>query len=460
MERHKVNKEKSTGMLKSLFILGSILLPCLLLLGIFMFIEIISYNHNQAYDVTPEKKFTLSSQAKQVLDSLDNTLYLKTFYGPGEREKYDIFYKIISSYSSKIKYELIDLDRNPGKARVFNAGSPGCTIIEYKGKTYTVKTPTEESVINAFLQLSRTRQKFIYILKGHGEREDIETLKENLKHENWKIENIYMNDLAKAPRKDNAVLMIAGIQNDFSENEIVLIEKYLNSGGKAVILLEPFIKIPNLKAFIEKCGIGLPEEIIIDQKNKLFGGDYLAPLIPYYADAAVVSQVTMPSFFSTARPAEIMNPGNSDGVSVKTLASSSEHSWSKKNREDVMKGRIDYIEGVDRPGPVPVAAMVTMPGKTNDSGLNGWEMICFGDSDFIRDSLIENMGNRDLFLNTVEWLARDYDLISIRQKLFKYPYQFLSNQQGMLLFSVPVIVLPFIFLLTSIAVYFYRRIRG
>jgi ABC-type uncharacterized transport system involved in gliding motility auxiliary subunit len=70
------------------------------------------------------------------------------------------------------------------------------------------------------------------------------------------------------------------------------------------------------------------------------------------------------------------------------------------------------------------------------------------------------MGNQDLFLNAVEWLARDYTLISIREKQFIYPYQFLSSRQGSILFQVSVILLPLIFLITCVAIFFYRRIRG
>jgi ABC-type uncharacterized transport system involved in gliding motility auxiliary subunit len=308
--------------------------------------------------------------------------------------------------------------------------------------------------------LSGTHQKSFYIVKGYGKINEFAKLKETLKHENWYIEEIYLDDLAEISRKGNAVLMIDGPENDLSEKEIGGLEQYLNSGGKVIILLEPFTKINNLKAFLEKCGIELPEEIIIDQKNKLYGGDYLAPLIPYYAKVPVTDQMSMSSLFSTVRPVDMKKGGSSNGASVMALASSSENSWTKKSREDVLKGRIDYLDGIDRPGPVPVAALSTMliPDKRGISKSS--EIICFGDGDFIKDSFIEIMGNQDLFLNAVEWLARDYTLISIREKQFIYPYQFLSSRQGSILFQVSVILLPLIFLITCVAIFFYRRIRG
>ena len=455
-----MTKDNIAGKIRFVLVLARILTPFLLSFGIFVCLEIISFNHNTAFDLTPEKKYTLSDQAKQVLDSLVDTVQLKTFYAPGERKAYEIFYEKLAAYSGKIDYELIDLDRNPGKARMLNASSPGHTIVEYKGKTRIINPPTEETVVNALLRLSGDHQKFFYILKGHGATDDFSVLKDILGHENWQVREVYLSDMADTPHEHNAVLMLAGLENDLSTNETQALKRYLDSGGKAVVLLEPFAKISNLKSFLENMGLVLPEEIIIDQKNKLFGGDYLAPLIPYYAKAPVTSQVSMSSIFSTARPVGIKRAGNPKGPSIVAIASSESHSWAKSNREDVMKGRIEFVEGADRPGPIPVAAMVTMPQGGGKQASKGWELICFGDSDFIKDSFFEIMGNQDFFLNSVEWLARDYDLISIRQKRFRYPYQFLSDRQGNILFHVLVIFLPSLFLLTGITIFFYRRANG
>ena len=40
----------------------------------------------------------------------------------------------------------------------------------------------------------------------------------------------------------------------------------------------------------------------------------------------------------------------------------------------------------------------------------------FGDSDFVSNGYLGIPGNRDLFLNTVNWLAQQESLISIRPK--------------------------------------------
>ena len=455
-----MSETKISRGLKLFLLYGNIVLSILLILGILTCLEIIGFNHNHAVDFTPEKKYTLSDQAKKVLDSLEDTVSLKTFYRTEEKEGYYVFYEKLAAYSSKIDYQLIDLDRNPGQARMYKANISGYTVVEYKGKTHIINPPTEETVINSILRISSENPKNFYILKGHGKGKDFYKLKDTLTIENWQLKEIDITELKVDAGDHNSVLMVADPEMDLSQTEIGILEKYLNSGGKAVILLEPFVKLPNLTAFLENVGLLLPEGIIIDYKNTLFGGDYLAPLISNYAKAPVTSQVPMSSFFQTARPVEIKRVTNRNGPYVMTIASSEKQSWMKMNREDIMKGDIDFIEGVDKPGPISVAAMVTMPKKADSPDSKTWELICFGDSDFITDNFIEIMGNQDLFLNAVEWLARDYELVSIRQKRYRYPYHFLEHWEGRILFSVPVIVLPLMFLLTAIILFIFRRIRG
>ncbi|MFO7962921.1 MAG: Gldg family protein [Desulfobacterales bacterium] len=439
---------------------GNILLGCALVLGIFICVEIIAFNHNEAVDLTPGKDYTLSDQAKQILDSLDSAVTMRTFYTTGERKQYATFYEILQTYTPKIEYELIDLERNPGKARMYQATSPGYTIVEYKNRTHVINPPTEETVVNALIRLTGTRQKTFYVLEGHRERKDFEKLKEVLAREHWAVLPAVLSEIADGPLPDNTVLMVAGPESDFSETDIRLFDRYLKKGGKAIVMVEPFVDLPNLYAYLAGYRIGLPDAIIIDHKNKLFGGDYLAPLIPHYANAPITNQIRMPSFFSTARPLEGLTSGPFAGISLMVLATSEAHSWTEADRKDVLNGKIEYQEGIDRPGPLPVAAMATVSKAAGKDRSAGTELVCFGDSDFASDDFFDVMGNQDLILNVSEWLARDYDLISIRQQRLGFPYQFLTNFQGRVLFQVSVIVLPAVFLITGILLAIFRRVRG
>lgn len=446
--------------LNHLLLWGNTLLGAFLVLGIFIFIEIISFNHNHHMDLTPDKVYSLSRQTKNVLDSLVGRVYIKTFYKMGEGSDFEDFFGLLSSHTPKVKYELIDIDRNPGKARIHNVSSSGHTIIEYLGKTKYIFFPNEETVVNTILLLAQDEQKFFYVLKGHGERQDIKTLKLALTNQNWEVEAIYMPEVDEILKGKRTVLMIANPEKDLNMEELPILDRYLKKGGKAIILLEPFTEIPNLKSALKTYGIQLPESIIIDFENKLFGGDYLAPLIPHYAETPITSQIGLSSVFPTARPVDIKRSSDLKGIKIMSLAHSAKHSWTKTEQEEIIKGNVDFHEGLDRPGPVPVVARVIISGMNGNSQSGYGELVCFGDSDFINDTFFDLMGNKDLFLNSAEWLAREHRLISIRKSKFNFPYHHLSASQGRFLFLISVVTLPSIFLILGVIIFSYRRIRG
>jgi len=75
----------------------------------------------------------------------------------------------------------------------------------------------------------------------------------------------------------------------------------------------------------------------------------------------------------------------------------------------------------DLAGPVPVAVAGTLP-ASSDAPAEGAEaasqstgrIVVFGDADFGSNELIDAYLNRDLFVNSVNWLLGDVEAISVR----------------------------------------------
>ena len=68
--------------------------------------------------------------------------------------------------------------------------------------------------------------------------------------------------------------------------------------------------------------------------------------------------------------------------------------------------------------------------------------VVFGDSDFASNELIEAYRNRDLFLNTVNWLMGDVEAISIRPNRSRASRFQLSEEQFRTIRSLSLLVLP------------------
>ena len=81
----------------------------------------------------------------------------------------------------------------------------------------------------------------------------------------------------------------------------------------------------------------------------------------------------------------------------------------------------------------------------------------FGDSDFASNRYYNTQGNGNFFLNTVNWLTEEADLISIQPKTSSPRTIHMTAAQGRMLFFVSIVILPLIVLVAGISVWVRRR---
>jgi ABC-type uncharacterized transport system involved in gliding motility auxiliary subunit len=96
------------------------------------------------------------------------------------------------------------------------------------------------------------------------------------------------------------------------------------------------------------------------------------------------------------------------------------------------------------------------PRNVNENSASG-NFIVFGDSDFVSNSYLNLQGNGDLFLGSVNWLAEEGNLVSIRPKDAKSEPLLLTRANQQLVFWLPVVILPAIILLIGALVLVRRR---
>ncbi len=434
---------------------GGLILTGVLVLGIVIFLEIIFFNHNVKVDLTPNKAYSLSDQTINLLKRIGKDIQFTVFYRQGERKEFDEFFGRLSIHTPHIKYKLIDLDRNPGRARLHGITAYGQTLVEWEGRNEIIRYPTEESVFNLVIKSIRRGKLEVYFTGGHGENspeEEYLSLRDALKTEVYQVGMIDLAGKEAIPAGDS-VLIVGGPKMDFSDKELRKVDRYLEEGGKIILMVEPFVHLPKIKAFLEKYHIGLGDGIIVDSESKFMGGDYLAPSIPNFAKSPITNLFTSPAIFPTARPLEIKG-----GASIFYLAKSSSTSWIRKER--TKSERIDFKEGVDQKGPVPVAIIAIVSSeKSNQTGDLG-AVACFGDSDFVNNKFIEMLVNKDLFMNTVNWLGMERKLIFIRPPKYEFAHYYLTKKQGQWAFWFLVMIIPATPLTIGLGIFLYRKRRG
>jgi ABC-type uncharacterized transport system involved in gliding motility auxiliary subunit len=80
-----------------------------------------------------------------------------------------------------------------------------------------------------------------------------------------------------------------------------------------------------------------------------------------------------------------------------------------------------------------------------------------GSSNWASNNILRFNGNRDLFLNMMNWLSSDEDLISIRPKDPEDRRLNISTRQMSALFYSSMVFLPLIVVLSGFAVWWRRR---
>src|SRR5574337_828136 len=129
----------------------------------------------------------------------------------------------------------------------------------------------------------------------------------------------------------------------------------------------------------------------------------------------------------------------------------------------------------ERPDPVGVVATVQVKQATAHAGADRAatgtssrpdeipnrtgpaRLVVYGNSGFAGNNFLHFSGNRDLFLNSLSWLAEEEALISIRPQEAKTTPIILSAAQGRMVFWMLVVVMPGLFLISGTSVVLGRR---
>jgi ABC-type uncharacterized transport system involved in gliding motility auxiliary subunit len=381
-------------------------------------------------------------------------------------------------------FEIIDPDLNPGKVEEWGVEEYGELLLEYGGKTEKVKTSNEEGVTNALIKLVQTELKTVYFVTGHGERsiqeygnEGYDRIRAAIETENYLTEEILLLREERIP-EEAAVVVAAGPRNDYEPYEIGLIDDYLQNGGRVLMLIDPEEekgRHTNIAALLEKYGLILGDDVIIDPLSRVLSGDYFMPVINSYTFNPITKDFQIATFLRMVRSVSGKDdPG--ENIFVREVARTGEASWAETNFGDLVTGKAKYNEGIDREGPVNIMAYATISrsadgGGSDENGAVDEELpedekkvdailAVVGDSDFVTNAMFQTQGNKDLFLNTINYLADRGELISVRPKQQESVFLTMTAQQGRIAFFVSLILIPLFVIAVGIYITIQRRVRS
>jgi ABC-type uncharacterized transport system involved in gliding motility auxiliary subunit len=428
-----------------------------LILGVIALVEAVSYRHNWRVDLTENKRHSLSAQTIKVVRELAVPVKATAFFRPdqpGKRTAEDLLKQYAARSDGRFTWEVVDADRNPLLAKRYGVESYGTVVLEATTKGGTVKEEKildaeEEKLTNGLIRVTREGKRVIYFLKGHGEKDAASTektgysqIKTAVEKLNYEVKDLLLARETKVP-DDAAIVVVAGPQKDLLPNEVEALTGFTGRAGKVLYMADPF-QAPGLAAVLERYGIGLGGDVIIDinPQGRLLGAGPEIPVVGDYQAHPITREFRFATFFPVARSLAVKDKPP-EGVTAQALARTSAESWAETNQEQIRTGQVKQDAGEAR-GPLVVAAVATAEARELPAERKGAKarVVVIGDSDFASNAFVNLSGNRDFFLNTLSWLAEEENLIAVRPRERQSAPVFLTAAQGQVLFWVPVILIP------------------
>lgn len=457
----------------------------LLMLGLLFSVNYLAVRFNKSLDVTEEKLNSLSEQSASVVDGLTDDLNIYIFYkGEEASQLKQAIQQNLSLYeesSSKIKIRAVNTyvenalamqflndltDKNRGEAFVF---------VEYKGKKVRVDLDgpgqlSEEAMTSAIIRATRTGNKAIYFLAGHGEREisgedpeSLGQLVEALEGASYKVETLNFAQSPKIPEDAN-VIAVVGAVNPLLEAELDMLREFARTGGRLLIAADPG-QSHNLALLTKSLGVEYKNNFLFNQISQIVGRGLATAIGLDYDPSAEITkkfkngEMTIFDLASEVIPA----PGADADLTLKPLVKTHETAFSvsdvrnaqRPNPDDLRQHTLGVL--VEKVETVPSSEESKEGEEEEPASKVGFAAVVIGDSDFMANKSLFQGLNRDLALNSFSYLAQESDLISIRPKQPKGTQLILTEYTQLGIVGAGV-SLPLVLLIFS-GVMWYRR-RG
>lgn len=429
-------------------------------LGILVVMNLIGYHNTVRWDLTEDKTNTLADETLQTLKSLKEDVTAQGFFSGliSNETASTLLQNYKANSAGKFDFQFIDPNQDPIAANNAGITRDGSIVLTMGETSEVVTTVNEESLTSAIIRLKSPEQKFIYVLTGHGEPSfsantdaSYSYAFDELKSKNYTISELNLIVTNSIP-EDAAALLVTGPTKPLSEAEVSAIEQYLSDGGSLLLMYEPSLMTnfgeldDPLNAYLQEgWGFKFENDFVID----LTANPSSMAIASSYGPHSITKNIeNMVSLFPTARSITI----SSETIGFNTaLASTSDQSWSERDLASIQANNVSFDDSIDKNGPVVLAAAF-------ENSTNGSRIVAFGDSQFASNAYYSYYANADLFINSVDWVAGQDEIISLTANIQTERLLIAPSGYGLsaILFAV-LVLLPLIIIIIAVFVFSKRR---
>jgi ABC-type uncharacterized transport system involved in gliding motility auxiliary subunit len=432
--------------------------------AILAILNFLSFRHSKRFDLTSEKLFSVSDQTRKIVGGLQKDVTIVRFARPSdatpETQRFTdlmIEYKHLSPH---FQFKDVNPQEKPEVAKEYGAKHIGDVIVASGDQKVNLEgSPeggfSEADVTNTILKVTRDTVKTVCFVTGHGEKSLTDSsvdgyaqMAENLKKETYTTTSI--NLVSGGIPSDCSVLVIAGPTKPFFPQETAMVSKFLDAGGNVMMGIDPETD-PKLDSILQPWNVNVGNNVVIDASGmgQLLGAGPEIPLVVEYGDSPITKSLQRQmTYFPIARTVSIADKSKSDPEAVELLETSPK-SFTKVKLEHTVK----YDPKTDTLGPLSLGVAASR--KVDDKSAR---LVVIGDSDFATNQVLGGPGSDgDLFLNSINWLAQDENLISIRPKPETSRHITLTVAQATALAWIDRFFLPGLVIIVGISLWWKRR---
>ena len=422
----------------------NVIVMTLAFFAIAILVNFLLFRNTTRFDVTATRALTLSPQTLKILDELETDVRANAFFVENDprtafaRDQAEDLLNEFERHSSRFAYRFIDPQLKRSVATRYDVTEFPSIVFEdlTQNRLEKVASPTEQAFVTGILVATGVEQKVLYFLTGHDEASETRDLVtgaiddegfdlalDGMRRDNYAVIPLNLRQFDRVP-ENAAVLLIAGPRQNLDEQETQALVDYIKRGGAVVALLDPDPP-ESFASVFQIWAVGFGRDSIADAVSNV-GGELLTPMIQRTNGQFPSSEVTGVSivdqigvaFFPEVTSVGLIVPRAdlTSGITFAPLAITTPASWLESDPENV-----SLDTGQELRGPFTVAAAVqaAITADERERHLPA-KLVVFGDSDFAKNKFFSSSQNGDLLLNSVNWLAEDFELISIRPKLIPF----------------------------------------
>ncbi len=433
------------------------------------------FRHDVHFDVTSEKAFTPSADARRVVEGLTSDVELTYFYqkqDPAGRAA-KMMLEIMGRANPRLRVRTVDPDQHPGLASRLGVRVYNVAVLESDGRRLQVVSTQDRDIVLGIVRVTRASVKTICFAAGHGEydidnfeyhthfegvqahshgaegagvvlmeQHGVGRLRRALESLGFAARKVTLATAGRVPA-ECAALVEASPRTRYAPSESDVLAEYLGRGGAALLLYDVAFPIePRLAAVLRSAGIRVGDGVVVDPLDHYFTDEQMVA-VPRYADHPITRGLAL-SFYPGVRPLELVP---APGVTVAPLVSSSAESYVRPlGAMPAPAARRAHVLAAAAEGVVPGA-----------SGGRPFRLVVVGDGDFASNSFFPYMSNSDLVLAMLAWLVREERAPTLKPPVEVLPTVVLTNRQVRGIFVLTVMVLPGVVIGAGSVVWWRRR---